>query len=92
MLGQPELSADETKNPPARKRKQNNVDVTEREVATMKRYNVRVYNNAKHFWDEYLVNAEDPVDARHIAVQRLIDETGEGLNEYEIMEVTKAEG
>lgn len=57
----------------------------------MKRYNVRVYNNAKNFWDEYQVNAEDPVDARHIAVQRLVDETGIGLNEYEVMEVTKAE-
>lgn len=57
----------------------------------MKMYNVRVYNNAKHFWDEYLVNAEDPVDARHIAVQRLVDETGEGLNENEIVEVTKVE-
>lgn len=58
----------------------------------MKQYNVRVYNNVRHFWDEYLVNAEDPVDARHIAVQRLVDETGAGLNEYEIVEVTKAEG
>lgn len=65
---------------------------TEREVTTMKQYSVRVYNNKKHFWDEYLVNAKNPVDARNIAVQRLVDETGEGLNEYEIMGVTKAEG
>lgn len=57
----------------------------------MKQYNVRFYNNAKNFWDKYLVNAEDPVDARNVAVQRLVDETGEGLNEYEIMEVTKVE-
>ena len=61
----------------------------ERKAKTMKRYNVRLYNNKKHFWDTYMVNAEDPVDARHIAVQRLVDETGEGLNEYEIMEVTE---
>ena len=57
----------------------------------MKQYKVRFYNNVKHYWDEYLVNAEDPVDARHVAVQRLVDETGVGLNEYEIMEVVKAE-
>nr|DAI53094.1 MAG TPA: hypothetical protein [Microviridae sp.] len=31
--------------------------------------------------------AEDPVDARNIAVQRLIDETGDGLNTNEITEV-----
>lgn len=30
--------------------------------------------------------------ARHVAVQRLVDETGAGLNENEIMEVTKEEG
>lgn len=58
----------------------------------MKQYKVRFYNYAKHFWDEYTVNAEDPVDARHVAVQRLVDETGAGLNENEIMEVTKEEG
>lgn len=58
----------------------------------MKQYKVRFYNYAKHFWDEYTVNAEDPVDARHVAVQRLIDETGAGLNENEIVEVTKEEG
>lgn len=55
----------------------------------MKQYNVRVYNKAKHFWDEYQVNAKDPVDARNVAVKRLIDETGEGLNEYEIIEVER---
>lgn len=57
----------------------------------MKQYNVRFYNNVKNFWDEYLVNAEDPVDARNVAVQRLVDETGEGLNENEIVEVRKVE-
>lgn len=55
----------------------------------MKRYKVRTYNYVRHYWDEYAVNAEDPVDARNVAVQRLVDETGEGLNENEIMEVTK---
>lgn len=57
----------------------------------MKQYNVRLYNYVRHYWDEYLVNAKDPVDARNVAVQRLIDETGVGLNEYEIVEVNKAE-
>jgi hypothetical protein len=57
----------------------------------MKRYKVRIYNYVRHYWDEYEVNAEDPVDARNVAVQRLVDETGEGLNENEIMEVTKEE-
>lgn len=58
----------------------------------MKRYKVRICNYVRHYLDEYTVNAEDPVDARHVAVQRLVDETGAGLNENEIMEVTKEEG
>ena len=58
----------------------------------MKQYKVRFYNYVRQYWDEYTVNAEDPVDARNVAVQRLVDETGVGLNEHEIMEVTKAEG
>ena len=58
----------------------------------MKKYKVRVYNYVRHFWDEYTVIVEDPVDARKVTVQRLVDETGAGLNENEIMEVTKEEG
>lgn len=57
MLGQQNLPTVKTKNPPARKRKQNNVDVTKGD--------------------------------QHVAAQRLVDETGVGLNEHEIMEVTK---
>ena len=53
----------------------------------MKRYDVYVYNTKEHFHDKYRVLAEDPVDARHIAVQRLVEETGHGLDRYEIMEV-----
>ena len=37
----------------------------------MKQYKVRFYNFARHYWDEYTVNAENPVDARNVAVQRL---------------------
>lgn len=57
----------------------------------MKRYRVYVYNNEEKFHDCYEVNAADPVDAINIAVQRLIKETGDGLNVYEIAEVQKAD-
>ena len=55
----------------------------------MKRYDVYVYNTKGHFHDKYRVLAKDPVDARNVAVQRLIDETGDGLNANEITEVKK---
>lgn len=53
----------------------------------MKRYEVSVYNTADRFWDSYQVNAADPIDARNVAVQRLIDETGHGLDINEITDV-----
>lgn len=53
----------------------------------VKRYKVYVYNTADKFWDCYEVLAEDPVDARNVAVQRLIDETGHGLDVYEVTDV-----
>lgn len=53
----------------------------------MKRYKVRVYNTQDKFWDCYEVNAIDPVDARNIVVQRLVDETGHGLDINELTEV-----
>lgn len=31
--------------------------------------------------------AEDPVDARNVTVQRLVDETGHGLDVYEVTDV-----
>lgn len=52
----------------------------------MKSYNVYVYSNRDGL-DVYMVKANDPVDARNVAVQRLIDETGDGLNGWEICEV-----
>ena len=55
----------------------------------MKKYKVYVYNTKYQFHDCYEVIAEDPVDARNAAVQRLVDETGTGLNEYEVTEVKK---
>lgn len=57
----------------------------------MKRYKVSVYNTAERFWDEYEVNAVDPVDARNLAVQRLVDETGHGLDINEITDVHEVE-
>lgn len=53
----------------------------------MKRYEVSVYNNTEKFWDAYEVNASNPVDARNVAVQRLVDETGHGLDAYEVTDV-----
>jgi len=53
----------------------------------MKRYEVSVYNTADRFWDSYQVNATDPIDARNVAVQRLVDETGHGLDINEITNV-----
>ena len=60
-------------------------------VKTMKKYRVYVYNNEEKFHDCYEVNAKDPVDARNAAVQRLVEETGDGLNIYEITEVQKVD-
>lgn len=53
----------------------------------MKRYKVTVYNKDDKIWDEYEVNAIDSVDARNVTVQRLIDETGHGLDVYELTDV-----
>lgn len=53
----------------------------------MKCYEASIYNTADRFWDSYQVNATDPIDARNVAVQRLIDETGHGLDINEITDV-----
>ena len=58
-------------------------------VTDMKSYNVHVYNTRYNYHDIYMVNADDPVYARNVAVQRLVDETGDGLNVWEIIEVTR---
>lgn len=54
---------------------------------TLKKYRVYVWNKVEWLNDCYEVNAIDPVDARNMAMQRLIDETGHGLDEWEITEV-----
>lgn len=43
----------------------------------MKLYNVFVYNYVGSFTDIYMVRADDPVDARGVAVQRLIVDVAE---------------
>lgn len=53
----------------------------------MKFYIVNVYNKVDKFWDYYEVLAKDPGDARNVAVQRLLDETGHGLDVYEVAHV-----
>lgn len=58
----------------------------------MKLYNVFVYNYVGSFTDIYMVRADDPVDARNAAVQRLIDETGDGLDVWEIVDVIEVKG
>ena len=54
----------------------------------MKRYNVYAHNNRDNYNDCFMVLAIDPVDARNAAVQRLIDETGDGLNVWEILGIS----
>lgn len=54
-----------------------------------KQYKVYVYNTVYHFNDCYTVNAYDHVDAKKIALYRLVNETGHGLDEYEIMEAVE---
>lgn len=57
------------------------------DMKIMKRYKVYVYNTVDKIWDCYEVLAEDPVDARNVAVQRLVDETGHGLDINELTDV-----
>ena len=55
----------------------------------MKSYNVHVYNTRDNFHDDYMVKANDPVDARGVAVQRLIDETGTVWTYGKIIDVSE---
>jgi hypothetical protein len=53
------------------------------------KYDVRFRNNIGYFNDTYTVEAEDPTQAREIAVMRLIEETGTGLEMWKIIDVEK---
>ena len=62
-------------------------NASKQEGESRKRYKVYVYNTVDKFWGFYEVNAIDAVDARNVAVQRLVDETGHGLDAYEVTDV-----
>lgn len=52
-------------------------------------YNVRLHNR-KHFYNDiYMVEDDDPVQARKTAITRLVEETGTGLDQWEIIDVEK---
>ena len=39
-------------------------------------YNIRLHNRTDFYNDTYTVEADDPVQARGIAIMRLVEETG----------------
>lgn len=52
-------------------------------------YNVRLHNKIGYYNDTYTVEADDPVQARGVAIMRLVEETGTGLDQWEIIDVEK---
>lgn len=52
-------------------------------------YDVRMHNLVGLFNDTYTVEADDPVQAREVAIKRLVEETGTGLDMWEIIDVEK---
>lgn len=52
-------------------------------------YDVRLHNNTGYYNDTYTVEADDPVQARGMAIMRLVEETGTGLDIWEIIDVEK---
>lgn len=52
-------------------------------------YEVRLHNFKDFYNDTYTVEADDPVEARDIAIMRLIQETGNGRDQWEIIDVEK---
>jgi hypothetical protein len=52
-------------------------------------YNVRLHNFKEYHNDTYMVEADDPVQARGVAIMRLVEETGTGLDQWEIIDVEK---
>lgn len=53
------------------------------------KYDVRFRNNIGYFNDTYTVEADDPAQARGIAIMRLIEETGTGPEMWKIIDVEK---
>lgn len=52
-------------------------------------YDVRFHNFERFYNDTYTVEADDPVQARGVAIMRLVEETGTGLDQWEIIDVEK---
>lgn len=53
------------------------------------KYDVRFRNNIGYFDDIYTVEADDPEQARSVAIKRLVEETGTGLEMWEITGIKK---
>ena len=49
------------------------------------KYDVKVRNNLGYFDDIYTVEADDPAQARGLAIMRLIKETGTGVEMWKII-------
>lgn len=53
------------------------------------KYTVRLHNFKDFYNDTYTVDADDPVQARGLAIMRLVRETGTGLDQWEIIDVER---
>ena len=54
-------------------------------------YNVRLHNYKYFFNDAYTVEADDPVQAREVAIMRIVEETGLSRDQWEIIDVEKGD-
>lgn len=52
-------------------------------------YSVKFHNKIGYYNDTYTVEADDPAQARGIAIMKLLEETGTGLDIWEIIDVEK---
>ena len=53
------------------------------------KYDVKFRNNLGYFNDTYTVEADDPAQARGLAIMKLIEETGTGIEMWKIIDVEK---
>lgn len=54
-------------------------------------YDVRFHNKIGYFNDIYTVEADDPEQARSVAIKKLVEETGTGLEMWEITGVKRGD-
>lgn len=52
-------------------------------------FDVKMHNFKFFFDDTYTVEADDPVQARSVAIKRLVEETGTGPEMWEIIGIKK---